>query len=310
MRIIRNILLVIVSLLANTIIDAQNIKYSTISHLQQLNISIPQNNGREKNIKPPYPTIIVIKENDSVNINNNINKNFINNALNEGFAVITIGYRDLFPQCIQDANAAIKWIKANSKKYKIHRDKLFLWGVGYGGNIALIAGISGTYFAGYDAIVDFGSDPEIANAQKNAQTILNNVQIFNEMWDNNNNQILNFQSSNIYNQDTKVLAIINFFAPFTSPWNIPAKLNNTKSKIDSPFTYITPETPAVLSLYASDMSKGTLSKADSLYKKVINVTQNNNLAEYLIYDHYSLENNSNSIINRIFAFINSSEHDK
>lgn len=63
-----------------------------------------------------------------------------------GFVCININYRlshqDPFPAQIQDVKAAIRWVKANAKKYDINPEKIGIWGHSSGGHLASLAGTS------------------------------------------------------------------------------------------------------------------------------------------------------------------------
>jgi len=64
-----------------------------------------------------------------------------------GYVVTSINYRlggeAKFPAAIQDVKTAIKWLRANSAKYGIDKDKFLVWGASAGGHLAALAGTSG-----------------------------------------------------------------------------------------------------------------------------------------------------------------------
>ena len=68
-------------------------------------------------------------------------------GLNHGYAIVSINYRmsgeAIFPANINDVKAAIRWVKANSVKYKFNLKRIALWGGSAGGNLAALAGTSG-----------------------------------------------------------------------------------------------------------------------------------------------------------------------
>ena len=70
-------------------------------------------------------------------------------GLNHGYAVVTVDYRlsgeAKFPAAINDAKAAIRFIKVNAAQYNLNPNKIALWGSSAGGNLAALAGTtSGT----------------------------------------------------------------------------------------------------------------------------------------------------------------------
>jgi len=68
-------------------------------------------------------------------------------GLKRGYAVVSINYRlsgeAIWPAQIQDVKAAIRWIRANSKQYKLNSEKIAAWGGSAGGHLSAMAGTSG-----------------------------------------------------------------------------------------------------------------------------------------------------------------------
>jgi acetyl esterase/lipase len=69
------------------------------------------------------------------------------NQLNRGYVLASIEYRfsskALFPAQIQDCQAAIRWLRANAKKYHIDPDHIGVGGGSAGGHLAALIGTSG-----------------------------------------------------------------------------------------------------------------------------------------------------------------------
>jgi acetyl esterase/lipase len=65
----------------------------------------------------------------------------------EGFAAASVEYRfsqkAIFPAQIQDCQAAIRWLRANSKKYYLDPDHIGVWGDSAGGHLVALLGTSG-----------------------------------------------------------------------------------------------------------------------------------------------------------------------
>ena len=65
----------------------------------------------------------------------------------DGFAVASISYRftdtAIFPAQIHDCKAAVRWLRANSKKYGYNAEWLAVAGSSAGGHLALLMGTSG-----------------------------------------------------------------------------------------------------------------------------------------------------------------------
>jgi acetyl esterase/lipase len=75
--------------------------------------------------------------------------------LERGYAVVSINYRlspeAIFPALIYDVKAAIRWIKANAKKYGFHPARVAAWGSSSGGYLAAMLATTG----GVKALEDF-----------------------------------------------------------------------------------------------------------------------------------------------------------
>jgi acetyl esterase/lipase len=65
----------------------------------------------------------------------------------KGYAVASINYRfsqhALFPAQIEDCKAAIRWLRANAKKYGLDADHIGVWGASAGGHLVALLGTSG-----------------------------------------------------------------------------------------------------------------------------------------------------------------------
>jgi acetyl esterase/lipase len=62
-----------------------------------------------------------------------------------GFVAVSIDYRLAkeapFPAAIQDCKCAVRWLRANSKKYQIDSERIGAWGGSAGGHLALMLGM-------------------------------------------------------------------------------------------------------------------------------------------------------------------------
>jgi acetyl esterase/lipase len=67
--------------------------------------------------------------------------------ITQGYAVAGVGYRlsdaAQFPAQIHDCKAAIRWLRANAKKYGIDPDRIGVWGPSAGGHLSALLGTSG-----------------------------------------------------------------------------------------------------------------------------------------------------------------------
>ena len=65
----------------------------------------------------------------------------------KGYAVASINYRlsqqAVFPAQIEDCKAAIRWLRANAKKYNLDPDHVGVWGGSAGGHLVALLGTTG-----------------------------------------------------------------------------------------------------------------------------------------------------------------------
>lgn len=124
-----------------------NVAYATTSSAQVMDIFLP-NTGTG-----PFPLIISIhggafKSGDKAD---GQEAPMIGTAtaggIASGYAVASINYRlsaaAVFPAAINDVKAAIRFLRANSAKYKLDPNKFAAWGGSSGGNLSSLAAVSG-----------------------------------------------------------------------------------------------------------------------------------------------------------------------
>jgi acetyl esterase/lipase len=67
--------------------------------------------------------------------------------LAQGYAVAAINYRlsqhAIFPAQIQDCKAAVRWLRAHAKEYRLDPDRFAAWGPSAGGHLAAMVGTTG-----------------------------------------------------------------------------------------------------------------------------------------------------------------------
>ena len=76
-----------------------------------------------------------------------------------GFAWFTINYRlaptNRFPACIEDTEAAIRWVKAHAKEYKVDTQRIAIIGESAGGHIVSLVGVRAKGDTSIAAVVPF-----------------------------------------------------------------------------------------------------------------------------------------------------------
>lgn len=119
-----------------------DVAYGTKSSAQKLDIYIPVEG------EGPFPVILSIhggafKSGDK----GDSQVTPMLQGLNRGYAVVSINYRlsgeAIFPAQIYDVKAAVRWIRANAKRYKLNPDKMAAWGGSAGGHLSALLGTSG-----------------------------------------------------------------------------------------------------------------------------------------------------------------------
>lgn len=119
-----------------------DVTYGNLSERNKLDIYLP-NEG-----EGPFPAIIAIHggafkmgDKASAMMESTVE------AVKYGYAVISVNYRlsgeEKFPAAVQDVKGALRFIRANSKKYNIDPDKIAAWGGSAGGNLASMLGTTG-----------------------------------------------------------------------------------------------------------------------------------------------------------------------
>lgn len=77
--------------------------------------------------------------------------------LSRGYAVASIDYRlsqeALFPAQIHDCKAAVRWLRANAKKYNLDPNRIGVWGSSAGGHLAALLGMTGDSLA-FEGLLD------------------------------------------------------------------------------------------------------------------------------------------------------------
>jgi len=81
----------------------------------------------------------------------------------QGYAAASVEYRfsqkAVFPAQIQDCQAAIRWLRANAKKYNIDPDRIGVWGDSAGGHLVALLGTAG----GTGAFAPIGGNADVSD---------------------------------------------------------------------------------------------------------------------------------------------------
>jgi len=131
-----------------------DIAYASASATQTLDLYIPEGAG-------PFPVVVNIHPGGFFTGDKGMVPGTPGKVLlNAGYAIASINYRlsseAKFPAAVQDAKAAVRFLRANAAKYNLDPDKIAAFGQSAGGNLASMLGTSGD-------VAEF-DDPSLGNA--------------------------------------------------------------------------------------------------------------------------------------------------
>ena len=118
-----------------------DIPYAQQSTAQKLDVYIPDQG------EDPFPVIVSIHGGAFMGCDKaDLQVLPMLEGLKRGYAVVAINYRlsgeAKFPALVQDAKAAIRWIRANAKQYKLDPNRIAAWGGSAGGYLSTMLGVS------------------------------------------------------------------------------------------------------------------------------------------------------------------------
>jgi acetyl esterase/lipase len=119
-----------------------DISYATQSQSQKLDVYLPDEGDG------PFPVILSIHGGAFRAGDKGDNQVLpMLEGVKRGYAVVSVNYRlsqeAKFPAQIYDIKAAVRWIRANAKQYKLNPDKIAAWGGSAGGHLSALLGTSG-----------------------------------------------------------------------------------------------------------------------------------------------------------------------
>ena len=118
----------------------QDLAYADVSPAQKLDLYIPTLGSG------PFPVVVMVHgggfmmgdKSDGTGLAG------VDQLLAAGYAVASINYRlsgeAIYPAQINDAKAAIRFLRANANKYNLNPDKIGAWGASAGGNLVALLG--------------------------------------------------------------------------------------------------------------------------------------------------------------------------
>lgn len=118
-----------------------DLAYAALSPAQKLDIYLPEEGDG------PFPVILAIHGGAFMGCDKaDMQVLPMLESLKSGYAVASINYRmsgeARFPALVQDAKAAVRWIRANAQTYGLDPNKIAAWGGSAGGYLATMLGTS------------------------------------------------------------------------------------------------------------------------------------------------------------------------
>jgi acetyl esterase/lipase len=118
-----------------------DIPYASTSPAQKLDIYLPDEGDG------PFPVIVSIHGGAFMGCDKaDMQVMPMLEGLKRGYAIVAINYRlsgeAKFPALVQDAKAAIRWIRANAPRYSFDPNRIAAWGSSAGGYQATMMGVS------------------------------------------------------------------------------------------------------------------------------------------------------------------------
>jgi acetyl esterase/lipase len=133
-----------------------DVPYASLSPAQELDVYLPDE-GEE-----PFPVIVSIHGGAFMACDKaDMQVLPMLEGLKRDYAVIAVNYRlsweAIFPACVHDVKAAVRWIRAHAQHYHLDPDRIAAWGASAGGYLASMLGTS----AGVSALEDLSlGNPE------------------------------------------------------------------------------------------------------------------------------------------------------
>ena len=122
-----------------TFTTVSNLEYANVSGKSlQLDLRIPDGRG-------PFPVILYLHSGAWIS-GDRTGGPAVRQA-SRGYAVASIDYRlapeFIWPSQVEDAKAAVRWLRANAARFDLDPDRIGVWGTSAGGHIGAVLGTSG-----------------------------------------------------------------------------------------------------------------------------------------------------------------------
>lgn len=116
-----------------------DVAYANVSPAQMMDIYLPEGEG-------PFPVVVLIHGGAFKMGDKRMETQNAEALVSKGYAAASINYRlsgeAKYPAQIEDCKAAVRFLRANAKKYHLNPGKIGSWGSSAGGNLSAMLGTS------------------------------------------------------------------------------------------------------------------------------------------------------------------------
>ncbi len=171
-----------------------------------------------------------------------------------GYAAASIEYRfsqqAVFPAQIQDCQAAIRWLRANSKKYNLDPDHFAVWGTSAGAHLSTLVGVTG----GKKAFPMIGGNEDQSDQ---VQAVLDwfGPTDFNTVM---SQAAADMNVKCIYKFNTKT-------DPYSGLIGVPLNSDSAKGDAVSPAHYVSKDNPPILIFHGTHDAQVPFAQSEELY---------------------------------------------
>lgn len=115
---------------------------------QELSLILPWAKNDDRSQQTPHPLIFFVQGSAWTTPNLGYEIPMLSHYAEEGYAVATIRHRSAldgytFPAFLIDAKCAIRFLRANARKYALDTDRIIAFGTSSGGNTVCLLGLTG-----------------------------------------------------------------------------------------------------------------------------------------------------------------------
>lgn len=115
---------------------------------QELSLILPWAKNNDRTVQPRHPLILFVQGSSWTTPNLGYEIPMLSHYAEEGYAVATIQHRSArdghpFPAFLIDAKCAIRFLRANARKYGLDTEHIVAFGTSSGGNTVCLLGLTG-----------------------------------------------------------------------------------------------------------------------------------------------------------------------